>query len=601
MNFTTRNARFTEREDGSIVLSNAIDLASVSTTMIDWLDHWADRDPARCFMAEKDRSGAWSTLSYGAARVAAQDKAALLLRAGASAQRPLAILSGNSIAHAQMALGAMYVGVPVAPVSPGYALLAGDFDKLSSVFETLDAAAVYVERVAPFERALAHLAGRFKLALLSGEDEATERCDAGTVAALRSQVGSDTVAKILFTSGSTGAPKGVVNTHRMWATNQEQLRHAWSFLIDTAPVLLDWLPWNHTFGGNHNFGLVLRNGGTLYIDDGKATEAGIQATAANLLEVSPNLYFNVPKGFDLLVPLLKGDEAVRRSFFRNLRAIKSAAAALPAHLRDELLALSRQELGKPVPALNGWGATETAPSMTLTPEDSVVASSIGLPLPGGEVKLVPLARAESGKYELRVRGPNVFAGYWHRDDLREQIFDDEGFYRIGDIGCFADPMDRSQGLAFAGRTAEEFKLLTGTWVQANAVRMATIEALAPLAQDVAVAGENRDFIAVLIFPNWDACRRLACCEEDVERAELVGRPEIVAAVRAGLSRAAQLGGGSSTFARRAILQVEPPSFDQGEITDKGQLNQANILRQRSAAVAAAYADVPDHHVICARL
>jgi len=418
------------------------------------------------------------------------------------------------------------------------------------------------------------------------------------VAALRRQVGPDTVAKILFTSGSTGAPKGVINTHRMWATNQEQLRHAWPFLADTAPVLLDWLPWNHTFGGNHNFGLVLRNGGTLYIDDGKATEAGIQATAANLLEVSPNLYFNVPKGFDLLVPLLKGNETVRRSFFKNLRAIKSAAAALPAHLRDELLVLSDHEVGKRVPVLNGWGATETAPSMTLTPEDSVVAHSIGLPLPGGEVKLVPLARAESGKYEMRVRGPNVFAGYWRRDDLHEQIFDDEGFYRIGDIGCFADPMDRSQGLAFAGRTAEEFKLLTGTWVQANAVRMATIDALAPLAQDVAVAGENRDFIVVLVFPNWDACRRLASCDASVDRADLVECPEIVAAVKAGLARAAQVGGGSSTFARRAILQIEPPSFDQGEITDKGHLNQANVLRHRSAAVAAAYAAEPDDNVIC---
>ena len=597
MNFTTRNARFTERNDGSIVLSNAVGLASVSTTMVDWLDHWADREPDRCFIAERDRTGAWSTLSYGAARAAAREKAALLLRAGADAQRPLAILSGNSIAHAQMALGAMYVGVPVAPISPGYALLSSDFDKLSSVFETLDAAAVYVERGAPFERALAHLAGRFKLALLSGEDAASGPSDASRVAALRSQVGPDTVAKILFTSGSTGVPKGVINTHRMWASNQEQLHHAWPFLADAPPVLLDWLPWNHTFGGNHNFGLVLRNGGTLYIDDGKATEAGIQATAANLLEVSPNLYFNVPKGFDLLVPLLKGNEAVRRSVFKNLRAIKSAAAALPAHLRDELLLLSRQELGKPVPVLNGWGATETSPTMTLTPEDSVVASSIGLPLPGGEVKLVPLSRAETGKYEMRVRGPNVFAGYWRRDDLQGQIFDDEGFYRIGDIGRFADPTDRSQGLAFAGRTAEEFKLLTGTWVQANAVRMATIEALAPLAQDVAVAGENRDFIVVLVFPNWDACRRLATCDANVDRAELVGRPEIVAAVKAGLSRAAQLGGGSSTFARRAILQVEPPSFDQGEITDKGQLNQANVMRRRATAVAAAYAEVPGPNVI----
>jgi len=598
MSVTTRNARFTEREDGSIVLSNAIGLPSMSTTMVDWLDHWADRDPDRCFIAEKDRSGAWSTFSYGAARAVARQKAALLLHAGARAHRPLAILSGNSIAHAQMALGAMYVGVPVAPISPGYALLSSDFDKLSSVFEALDAAVVYVERRAPFERALAHLAGGFKLALLSGEDEAGEPCDAGTVAARRSQVGPDTVAKILFTSGSTGAPKGVINTHRMWTANQEQLRHAWPFLADTAPLLLDWLPWNHTFGGNHNFGLVLRNGGTLYLDDGKATEAGIQTTAANLLEVSPNLYFNVPKGFDLLVPLLRGNEAVRHSFFKNLRAIMSAAAALPAHLRDELLLLSRHELGNSVPVLNGWGATETAPAMTLTPEDGGVAGGIGLPLPGSEVKLVPLARAESGRYELRVRGPNVFPGYWRRADLHAQIFDDEGFYRIGDVGCFADPMDRSQGLAFAGRTAEEFKLLTGTWVQANAVRMATIEALAPLAQDVVVAGENQDFIVVLVFPNWNACRRLASCDGDVAPADLVARPEIVAAVKAGLALAAKNGGGSSTFARRAVLQIEPPSFDQGEITDKGHLNRARVLRQRSAVIAAAYADVPKDNVIC---
>lgn len=598
MSFTTRHARFTEHDDGSIILSNATGLASVSATMIDWFDHWADRDPDRCLIAEKAHSGAWSKLSYGAARTVARQKADLLLRTGANAHRPLAILSGNSIAHAQMALGAMYVGIPVAPISPGYALLSSDFDKLSSVFETLRAAAVYVEHRAPFERALAHLAGRFKLATLSGDDEGAEPCDAGTVASLRSQVSPDTVAKILFTSGSTGAPKGVINTHRMWTVNQEQLRHAWPFLADTAPLLLDWLPWNHTFGGNHNFGLVLRNGGTLYVDDGKATEAGVQATAANLLEMSPNLYFNVPKGFDLLVPLLRGNEAVRHSFFKNLRSIMSAAAALPAHLRDELIVLSRQELGNAVPVINGWGATETAPAMTLTPEDSVVAGGIGLPLPGGEVKLVPLARDEPGKYELRVRGPNVFPGYWRRDDLLEQIFDDEGFYRIGDVGCFADPMDRSQGLAFAGRTAEEFKLLTGTWVQANAVRMATIEALAPLAQDVVVAGENRDFIVILIFPNWDACRRLASCDGNVDAADLVRRPEIVAAVTAGLALAAKKGGGSSTFARRAVLQVEPPSFDQGEITDKGQLNQARVLRRRAAVVDAAYADAPDDNVTC---
>jgi feruloyl-CoA synthase len=452
---------------------------------------------------------------------------------------------------------------------------------------------VYVERAQKFAAALAAIDWGDAIHVSGEADDATGLCfsdllrgvpDAGVKRAYCA-VGPDTVAKILFTSGSTGEPKGVINTQRMLCANQQQLAQVWPFLTREPPVICDWMPWNHTFGGNHDFNMVLAHGGTLYIDDGKPAAGLIERTVANLRDVSPNIYLNVPRGFDMLVPHLERDGELRAAFFRNLKLVLYAGAALPQNLWDRLQALSQQERGSGLFLTSGWGSTETAPLATTAHFPSERAGMLGIPVPGCELKLKP----SGGKRELRVRGPHVTPGYFKRDDLTQAAFDEEGLYRIGDAGCFVDEAQPAKGILFDGRVAEDFKLMSGTWVHVGALRVKAIAALDPIAQDVVVTGHDREYVGLLVFPGPRA-RAFADLPEDAPASVLASHAAIAGHVAAALRTLAESGVGSSTYAARALLLDEPPSIDANEITDKGYINQRAVLARRAHAVECLYAE-----------
>jgi feruloyl-CoA synthase len=406
-------------------------------------------------------------------------------------------------------------------------------------------------------------------------------------------VGPSDVVKILFTSGSTGPPKGVVNTHGMLSANQQMARQCWPFLERMNPVLVDWLPWNHTFGGNHNLNLVLYNGGTLYIDAGKPVPHLIEETARNLREISPTIYFNVPAGYAALLGHLEKDDELARSFLRDLELIFYAAAALPQDLWDRLERLAVRHLGRKIPMTSSWGCTETSPLVTSAHFPLDTANVIGIPAPGVEVKMVP----SGSRMELRVRGPNVTPGYYKRPDLTREAFDEEGFYRTGDAGRFVDPAAPEKGLVFDGRTAEDFKLDTGTWVHVGALRVAALAACSPLLKDAVVCGHDRHEVGLLAWPDIEACR--AAVKEGASRdpSDLLKAAEVLEAVRRGLAEHNRHHAGASTSIRRVHLMAEPPSIDAGEITDKGYINQRATIERRADIVAQLFADRPGLDVI----
>jgi feruloyl-CoA synthase len=391
------------------------------------------------------------------------------------------------------------------------------------------------------------------------------------------------VAKILFTSGSTALPKGVINSQRMLTANQEMIANYFRFLKEQPPVLVDWLPWNHTFGGNHNFGLVLYNGGSLYIDEGRPTPKGIEATIRNLREIATTVYFNVPKGFEELAPRLRADRALRETFFSRLNMNFFAGAGLAQHVWDEIDAAAVETLGERVPMMTGLGATETGPfALACAPEHSK-SGHLGLPVPGVELKLAPV----DGKWEARVRGPAITGGYWRDPEATAKAFDDEGWYRMGDALKFIDETDRGKGFLFDGRIAEDFKLATGTWVSVGPLRIAFLNQFEPLAQDVVIAGESRDDIGALVFPNLAALNDVA---PGLAPEEAVRDARVKAAFLEKLKAMAATATGSSTKVTRLALMAEPPSIDRGEMTDKGSLNQRLLLANRKAAVDAMYGE-----------
>jgi feruloyl-CoA synthase len=567
------------RGDGAILLRSPQKLGAHARAVGEWLLRWAAEAPDRVFLAER-QGEVWKELTYREALALARRIGQGLLERGLDSSRPVAILSDNSLDHALLALGAMHVGVPVAPVSPAYSLMSKDFAKLKSIFELLRPGLVWTADPAKFAHALAAVG-----ATSTPVADLLAHAPGAEVDRAFARVGPDTVAKILFTSGSTGMPKGVINTHRMLAVNQEQYALVWPFLEDRRHVIVDWLPWNHTFGSNSNFFMMLRNGGTIYIDAGKPAPGLVDITVRNLREVSPTIYFNVPRGFDLLLPVLEKDAGLRASFFRNLDWMVYAGAALPQNLWERMQALATAERGAPLPLISAWGSTETAPLATCVHYAVDRAGVVGLPVPGCELKLVPTA----GKLEVRVKGPNVTPGYYARDDLTRAAFDEEGYYRIGDALKFADPGKPERGLAFDGRIAEDFKLSTGTWVHVGAARVKLIAAGDPLIQDAVITGHGRDEVGALVFLNAQAMKAKGL-------SELAVREHLRSALR---KLAAESGPGSSTHPARVLVMGEAPSIDANEITDKGYINQRAVLERRAEAVERLHADPPPSDVILA--
>ena len=604
--FATPEVVADRRADGTIWLKSTATLQPGARCVGDWLEHWARQTPEKVFLGERANADApWTTVTYGDALRQVRGTAAWILAQGLSAERPLVILSDNSVDHALFALAAMHAGVPAAAVSPAYSLISRDFDKLRNMITLLDPGAVYVSGTKPFAAALAAIKPLHTATIVSGNNDggdaisfrsvaATPESDA--VAKAFAAVGPDTIAKFLFTSGSTGTPKAVINTQRMLTSSQQAKAQTWSFLQEAGGdlVILDWLPWSHTFGANHNFNLVLRNGGTLYIDGGKPAPGLFAASLANLRSVMPTVYFNVPRGFDMLIAALRGDDELRRRFFGEVKFAFYAGAALPQNLWDAMEDLSVRTVGRALPMVSAWGSTETSPLATDCHFQAARSGNIGVPIPGTELKLVP----SGDKLEVRVRGPNVTPGYWKAPELTAQAFDADGFYLIGDAVTFADPNRPELGLFFDGRVAEDFKLNSGTWVSVGTLRVAGITALAPLAQDIVVSGHGGDHVRFLVFPNIAACRAHAGLPDGAAANEVIGHDKVRSAIAAGLARLKAQGGGSSAHATRALLLAEPASVDGGEITDKGYINQRAVLTRRAAAVATLEDDTSGEWIGC---
>jgi feruloyl-CoA synthase len=595
------------RPDGTIRLKSTTPLQPHARCVGDWLELWAQQTPDRIFLGERSSvDSPWTTLTYRDALRQVRSVAAWILAQGLSAERPLVILSDNSIDHALLALASMHVGVPAAAISPAYSLVSKDFDKLKGMISLLEPGAIYVSSLKPFAAALAAIAPLHTARIVSGDAGGGEVISFSAVAATPetsavetafANVAPDTIAKFLFTSGSTGTPKAVINTQRMLTSSQQAKAQTWSFLEDPQAdlVILDWLPWSHTFGANHNFNLVLRNGGTLYIDGGKPAPGLFATSLANLRGVMPTVYFNVPRGFDMLIAALRGDDELRRRFFNEVKFAFYAGAALPQNLWDAMAELSVKTVGRALPMVSAWGSTETSPLATDCHFQAERSGNIGVPIPGTELKLVP----SGDKLEVRVRGPNVTPGYWKAPELTAQAFDADGFYLIGDAVTFADPDHPEKGLFFDGRVAEDFKLNSGTWVSVGTLRVAGITALAPLAQDIVISGHGGDHVRFLVFPNIAACRAQASLPESVDVNDVIGHDQVRAAIAQGLSRLkAQSGGGSSAHATRALLLAEPASVDGGEITDKGYINQRAVLTRRPAAVAVLEDDASAEWIGC---
>jgi len=583
---------------GTLILRSADPLGEYPLTVVHSLREWARADPGHLLIAERDPDGGWRRCSYGEAVAAADAIGQALLDRRLGPGRPLMLLSGNSVDHLLLALGAMTAGVPIAPISVAYSLQSNDHARIKAIAHLISPGAVFADDARRFARALDALSAVpaiISQGTRAGADRLADLADISPgpeIEAAYSSLDPDAIAKTLFTSGSTGTPKGVLNTHRMLSANQQMMRQAWPFLTAERPVIVDWLPWSHTFGGNHNLNMILTTGGSLYIDAGRPAPALFAQTIQNLTEVPPTVYFNVPAGYAQLVPALEGDPDFAMQFFSRLRLIFNAAAALPAGLRDRLGELARRTTGQAIPVTGSWGATETGPAVTTAHMDYADARCIGVPLPGAEVKLVPAEDA----YEIRVKGPMVTPGYFGRPDLTTEAFDEDGFYRAGDAVALADPGDPGAGLLFRGRLAEDFKLATGTFVRVGAVRTALLSAV-PVLADAVLAGENRTFVCALAWLNAAEARKLLD-EDPPADGELVSHPglhEFLARTLAAHNDAA----GSSARIERLLIMTRPADLDAGEITDKGYVNQRKVLARRAALVEMLYADPAPPGVVVA--
>ncbi len=568
---------YEHRDDGTILMKQVDELAPHLPTLADYLDKWADTTPEQIWLARRENDGDWITITYQQARIKAHALGAALLSLGLGPERPLLILSENSLEHALLGIACAYVGIPYAPLSPAYSLLSPKAAKAKNILALLNPGAVFADDGKKFADALAHVdtancniitarnavtnAVEFNQLLMHSPDDAI---------AARKSVTPDHVVKYLFTSGSTGTPKAVINTNRMICAMQAMVRDCYRFLEHKPPVVLDWMPWNHTAAGNKTFYMVMTNGGTYYIDDGRPVGGKFEETARNLRDISCSWYFTVPIGFDLLVDELEKDRELARKFYTNIDMLFYAGAGMAQHTWDRLMQIGKQVTGRNILLATGLGSTETAPFALAWTELEHTAGNVGVPSRGLTMKLVPT----DGKLEARLKGPSITPGYLNEPTLSAEAFDEEGFYCLGDALRPANPQDYSRGFYFDGRLAENFKLATGTWVSVGAVRSGLVDALGGLVSDVVIVGENQNQLGALLLLSTLATNM---------------RPdELNAALQERLSKAASTASGSATRVMRAKVLEHTPSLEKGEVTEKGSLNQRALRDNYKDIIQALY-------------
>jgi feruloyl-CoA synthase len=600
----TSGASMQPLPNGGFLIKPDEELRPYPKVLTDRVIHWANVSPDKACIAKRRPDGEWRYLTYEQVRTSVLSIGQALLDRGLSVDRPVAILSENDLEHFLLTLAGQHVGIPTAPISPPYSLVSKDFGKLRHTLNVLTPGMIFVSDGARYAQAIETVVGehvevvattappdRRKASLFA---ELLETNPTSTVEAAHDRIDRDAVAKFLFTSGSTGMPKAVVNTHRMICSNQQMIAQIFGFLEDEPPVIVDWLPWNHTFGGNHDVGIALYNGGTFYIDDGKPGPGWIEKTVRNLREISTTVYFNVPKGYEDLLPFLRADRELRETFFRRLGMMFYAGAGLSQPVWDAYRELALETCGERIVMATGLGSTETAPMSIQTTWETDRAGTIGIPVPGVELKLVP----RGSKFEARVRGPNITPGYWREPDLTKKAFDEDGFYSFGDAVRLIDPNDLNKGLLFDGRLNEDFKLGNGTWVSVGPLRARMLGHFAPFIRDVVFAGIDRDYITAIIFADMEACRTLASdLPSGASPSEIVRDSTVCALFQSLLESFAKQSTGSSNRIVRAVLADEPPSLDVGEITDKGSFNQRAVLDRRARLVEELYAAEPGAQIL----
>lgn len=584
------------RDDGSVLVWQKGELGAYPLRLSDRIKHWADAEPDRIWMAERPAPGAegWNTMTYREMLARIRSIGEGLLELGLSVDKPLVILSGNSIAHALMALGAQYVGIPSAALAPAYSLVSEGYEKLFAIRDQITPGAVFADDLTPFMPAIEAVfpdlmrLGVTGPGLVRQWDELINTPVSRMVEEANAATGPDTVAKFMFTSGTTGNPKAVIQTQRMLCSNMEMVTDCYAFFRHEHPVLLDWAPWNHVASGNKVFNMTFYNGGTFYLDSGRPTPALMGETIRNLHEVSPNWFFNVPAGYEMLVEAMEEDHELAEKFFRDLKLMMYAGAGMAKHTWEELERYAVETTGARVFLSCGLGATETAPFALFNTEPSDVPGNIGIPSKGMVLKLVP----NDGKWEARLKGPNVTPGYWRDPELTAEAFDEEGFYQLGDALRFADPDDPARGFFFDGRVAENFKLGTGTWVSVGALRAKLIDALGGLVRDAVIVGEGRDHLGALLVPFRPAAEKILLGAGGMDDTELWADPALRAEIAERLAAYNAKATGSSLRVPRALVLTEPLSIDKGEVTDKGSVNQRAVRSHRGDLVEAIYSDDP---------